>query len=248
MDNWKQNLRAIYQCFVWSGSAEARKRKVRPGGAVPRRGSRLRRPLPRRLRPAGAGWARAGVGGGLSRGCRVGGGGSQTSPLGACPGDPPVGAGRGRSCGGCGLCRLRCANSPRSWRVLGGSLGRGLAVGQGPGDSSTAATRLACAETRATHFSSGRRVHKDALPPFQRGAESPQGRPAPPPPISTPGALGTQGPQDAPSPHPPISARGSESTRTPALPPHFNAGRPRDAGSTTRPPPISARGAPGPDP
>lgn len=200
VDNWKQNLRAIYQCFVWSGSAEARKRKVRPGGAVPRRGSRLRRPLPRRLRPAGAGWARAGVGGGLSRGCRVGGGGSQTSPLGACPGDPPVGAGRGRSCGGCGLCRLRCANSPRSWRVLGGSLGRGLAVGQGPGDSSTAATRLACAETRATHFSSGRRVHKDALPPFQRGAESPQGRPAPPPPISTPGALGTQGPQHAPPP------------------------------------------------
>lgn len=207
VDNWKQNLRAIYQCFVWSGSAEARKRKVRPGGAVPRRGSRLRRPLPRRLRPAGAGWARAGVGGGLSRGCRVGGGGSQTSPLGACPGDPPVGAGRGRSCGGCGLCRLRCANSPRSWRVLGGSLGRGLAVGQGPGDSSTAATRLACAETRATHFSSGRRVHKDALPPFQRGAESPQGRPAPP------------------------SS-------------HFNAGRPRDAGSTTRPPPPFQRGAP----
>lgn len=120
VDNWKQNLRAIYQCFVWSGSAEARKRKVRPGGAVPRRGSRLRRPLPRRLRPAGAGWARAGVGGGLSRGCRVGGGGSQTSPLWACPGDPPVGAGRRRSCGGCGLCRLRCANSPRSWRVLGG--------------------------------------------------------------------------------------------------------------------------------
>lgn len=30
VDNWKQNLRAIYQCFVWSGSAEARKRKVRP--------------------------------------------------------------------------------------------------------------------------------------------------------------------------------------------------------------------------
>lgn len=35
VDNWKQNLRAIYQCFVWSGTAEARKRKVRtcPGGA-----------------------------------------------------------------------------------------------------------------------------------------------------------------------------------------------------------------------
>lgn len=30
VDNWKQNLRAIYQCFVWSGTAEARKRKVSP--------------------------------------------------------------------------------------------------------------------------------------------------------------------------------------------------------------------------
>lgn len=30
VDNWKQNLRAIYQCFVWSGTAEARKRKVCP--------------------------------------------------------------------------------------------------------------------------------------------------------------------------------------------------------------------------
>ncbi|XP_029067781.1 ubiquitin carboxyl-terminal hydrolase 22 isoform X2 [Monodon monoceros] len=29
VDNWKQNLRAIYQCFVWSGSAEARKRKAK---------------------------------------------------------------------------------------------------------------------------------------------------------------------------------------------------------------------------
>lgn len=28
VDNWKQNLRVIYQCFVWSGSAETRKRKV----------------------------------------------------------------------------------------------------------------------------------------------------------------------------------------------------------------------------
>ncbi|KAK2506284.1 hypothetical protein MC885_003427 [Smutsia gigantea] len=28
VDNWKQNLRAIYQCFVWSGTAEARKRKA----------------------------------------------------------------------------------------------------------------------------------------------------------------------------------------------------------------------------
>ncbi|KAI3364915.1 hypothetical protein L3Q82_001093 [Scortum barcoo] len=27
VDNWKQNLRVIYQCFVWSGSAETRKRK-----------------------------------------------------------------------------------------------------------------------------------------------------------------------------------------------------------------------------
>lgn len=32
VDNWKQNLRAIYQCFVWGGTAEARRRKVsRPG-------------------------------------------------------------------------------------------------------------------------------------------------------------------------------------------------------------------------
>ncbi|XP_057566831.1 ubiquitin carboxyl-terminal hydrolase 22-like [Hippopotamus amphibius kiboko] len=28
-DNWRQNLRAIYQCFLWSGSAEARKRKAK---------------------------------------------------------------------------------------------------------------------------------------------------------------------------------------------------------------------------
>lgn len=28
VDNWKQNLRVIYQCFVWSGSADTRKRKV----------------------------------------------------------------------------------------------------------------------------------------------------------------------------------------------------------------------------
>jgi hypothetical protein len=34
VDNWKQNLRAIYQCFVWSGTAEARKRKVRPTPAL----------------------------------------------------------------------------------------------------------------------------------------------------------------------------------------------------------------------
>lgn len=33
VDNWKQNLRAIYQCFVWSGTAEARKRKVSPSPA-----------------------------------------------------------------------------------------------------------------------------------------------------------------------------------------------------------------------
>lgn len=36
VDNWKQNLRAIYQCFVWSGTAEARKRKVRPPPPDPR--------------------------------------------------------------------------------------------------------------------------------------------------------------------------------------------------------------------
>ncbi|KAM9774069.1 ubiquitin carboxyl-terminal hydrolase 22 isoform 3-T3 [Syngnathus typhle] len=29
VDNWKQNLRAIYHCFVWSGSAETRKRKAK---------------------------------------------------------------------------------------------------------------------------------------------------------------------------------------------------------------------------
>ncbi|XP_045571625.1 ubiquitin carboxyl-terminal hydrolase 22 isoform X3 [Salmo salar] len=28
VDNWRQNLRVIYQCFVWSGSAETRRRKV----------------------------------------------------------------------------------------------------------------------------------------------------------------------------------------------------------------------------
>nr|XP_006637079.2 PREDICTED: ubiquitin carboxyl-terminal hydrolase 22 [Lepisosteus oculatus] len=28
VENWKQNLRLIYQCFVWSGTAETRKRKV----------------------------------------------------------------------------------------------------------------------------------------------------------------------------------------------------------------------------
>ncbi|XP_058851964.1 ubiquitin carboxyl-terminal hydrolase 22-A-like isoform X2 [Acipenser ruthenus] len=28
VENWKQNLRVIYQCFVWSGTAETRKRKV----------------------------------------------------------------------------------------------------------------------------------------------------------------------------------------------------------------------------
>uniref|UniRef100_A0A4W5K060 Uncharacterized protein n=1 Tax=Hucho hucho TaxID=62062 RepID=A0A4W5K060_9TELE len=27
VDNWRQNLRVIYQCFVWSGSAETRRRK-----------------------------------------------------------------------------------------------------------------------------------------------------------------------------------------------------------------------------
>uniref|UniRef100_A0A673XVZ4 Ubiquitin carboxyl-terminal hydrolase n=1 Tax=Salmo trutta TaxID=8032 RepID=A0A673XVZ4_SALTR len=29
VDNWKQNLRVIYQCFVWSGSVETRKRKAK---------------------------------------------------------------------------------------------------------------------------------------------------------------------------------------------------------------------------
>ncbi|XP_067088918.1 ubiquitin carboxyl-terminal hydrolase 22 isoform X4 [Osmerus mordax] len=29
VDNWKQNLRVIYQCFVWSGSAETRRRKAK---------------------------------------------------------------------------------------------------------------------------------------------------------------------------------------------------------------------------
>ncbi|XP_028908137.1 ubiquitin carboxyl-terminal hydrolase 22 isoform X1 [Ornithorhynchus anatinus] len=28
VDNWRQNLRVIYQCFVWSGTPETRKRKV----------------------------------------------------------------------------------------------------------------------------------------------------------------------------------------------------------------------------
>ncbi|KAJ8346025.1 hypothetical protein SKAU_G00302180 [Synaphobranchus kaupii] len=28
VENWKQNLRVIYQCFVWSGTAETRRRKV----------------------------------------------------------------------------------------------------------------------------------------------------------------------------------------------------------------------------
>ncbi|KAJ8366502.1 hypothetical protein AAFF_G00353220 [Aldrovandia affinis] len=29
VDNWKQNLRVIYQCFVWSGASETRKRKAK---------------------------------------------------------------------------------------------------------------------------------------------------------------------------------------------------------------------------
>ncbi|XP_038842603.1 ubiquitin carboxyl-terminal hydrolase 22-like isoform X3 [Salvelinus namaycush] len=29
VDNWRQNLRVIYQCFVWSGSAETRRRKAK---------------------------------------------------------------------------------------------------------------------------------------------------------------------------------------------------------------------------
>ena len=84
VDNWKQNLRAIYQCFVWSGSAEARKRKVRPpatrGGvcvcvcpsvrpSVSGRwgvGSPLSPPPPL-VALAGVGWARADVRGAVSR-------------------------------------------------------------------------------------------------------------------------------------------------------------------------------------
>uniref|UniRef100_A0A8C6KPY2 Ubiquitin carboxyl-terminal hydrolase n=1 Tax=Nothobranchius furzeri TaxID=105023 RepID=A0A8C6KPY2_NOTFU len=29
VDNWRQNLRVIYQCFVWSGTAETRRRKAK---------------------------------------------------------------------------------------------------------------------------------------------------------------------------------------------------------------------------
>ncbi|KAJ8793678.1 hypothetical protein J1605_003489 [Eschrichtius robustus] len=49
VDNWKQNLRAIYQCFVWSGSAEARKRKGPSGrgGAGDGGAERERAQLPR---------------------------------------------------------------------------------------------------------------------------------------------------------------------------------------------------------
>lgn len=37
VDNWKQNLRVIYQCFVWSGTAETRRRKVKkPNGKLQR--------------------------------------------------------------------------------------------------------------------------------------------------------------------------------------------------------------------
>lgn len=62
VDNWKQNLRAIYQCFVWSGSAEARKRKVHPlqrGSALGGGKLALRRPLPHLLH---AGRGRGGCG------------------------------------------------------------------------------------------------------------------------------------------------------------------------------------------
>lgn len=130
VDNWKQNLRAIYQCFVWSGSAEARKRKVHPlqRGSALGGGTRASpSPPPPPARRAGAGWARPCVrGGGLSRGCRVGGGGSPTLQRGACLRDPPGGVGpgmealrgRGRSCRALG--RPRCAKPPLRWLVPGG--------------------------------------------------------------------------------------------------------------------------------
>lgn len=50
VENWKQNLRAIYQCFVWSGSAETRKRKV-PGAARIHPSSLPFPPLPASLPP-----------------------------------------------------------------------------------------------------------------------------------------------------------------------------------------------------
>lgn len=66
VDNWKQNLRAIYQCFVWSGTAEARKRKVRthlhtslPPETAGWAGGR-RRPLPLQRCLAPAGWGASG--------------------------------------------------------------------------------------------------------------------------------------------------------------------------------------------
>lgn len=52
VDNWKQNLRAIYQCFVWGGTAEARRRKVSAGAARPGREWASARP---RVAPPGVG-------------------------------------------------------------------------------------------------------------------------------------------------------------------------------------------------
>lgn len=46
VDNWKPNLRVIYQCFVWSGSAETRKRKVTSDGEPGGRGGGRRRGHP----------------------------------------------------------------------------------------------------------------------------------------------------------------------------------------------------------
>lgn len=62
VDNWKQNLRAIYQCFVWSGTAEARKRKVRP----PPRSAKLRAGSGAGGDPALCGTAQRAGGGGAS--------------------------------------------------------------------------------------------------------------------------------------------------------------------------------------
>lgn len=69
VDNWKQNLRAIYQCFVWSGTTEARKRKVRlPGPPAPlvlrRAGAGIRDGKEGKARSPGAFPERAPAGGG----------------------------------------------------------------------------------------------------------------------------------------------------------------------------------------
>ncbi|KAL6477192.1 hypothetical protein MHYP_G00156910 [Metynnis hypsauchen] len=57
VDNWKQNLRVIYQCFVWSGTAETRRRKV-SGGETKRRLARLGPARPGPANPAGLRWDR----------------------------------------------------------------------------------------------------------------------------------------------------------------------------------------------